>query len=269
MPPKTRSGNKDNNEAPSETSVPTTGRTVDAGVPNIDTSDLSELNQVIVDRIIKGVVSYFQEVMKNRERDLQEAKSCIKKLEKRVSHLEEQLDETNSYERRDTLVISGQIPEVREGEDCNKIVRELLKDIRLSVPATEISTAHRLGRKPINGRPDHRNIIFKLCRRDLKRDILDACRQQKPNYYINESPTPSRNAILYVLRKAKQQNPEVIGNARSYDGNIHLWQPSADPSSNSRFNKIIINTKCKLEEILRDKLNCGSDKFINRWPAIV
>ena len=165
-------------------------------------------------------------------------------------------------------MISGHVPEVRDQENCNSIVRNLLKDVHINIPETEISTAHRLGKRPINGKPDKRNIVFKLCRRDIKRDILDACRQQKPRYFVNESLTPTRSTIMYVLRKVKREHPDIIGNARSYDGNITVWLPSSSSVSSSqpKFNKLLVNTRNKLEELLQDKLACNSDKFVERWP---
>ena len=53
-----------------------------------------------------------------------------------------------------------------------------------------------------NQSSDKRDLIVKLCRRDL----ISACRrQQNPSIFINESLTPSRKTILnqggYVLEK--------------------------------------------------------------------
>ena len=215
-------------------------------------------------------MSYFQKIFDEKDKDLNEAKKCIKHLEKRVNNLEERLDATDSYERRDTLVISGHVPVAHERENCNMIVRNMLKEIHINVPENEISTAHRLGKKPAYGKEDKRNIIFKLCRRDIKREILDACRQQKPRYYINESLTPTRSAIMYVLRKAKQLHPDIIGSTKSFDGNVQVWLPTSTIASASnsspKYNRTTINTKEKLEELLQSKLSCSWNKFIERWP---
>ena len=241
-----------------------------AALSSIDTSGLSEESQLIVDKIVAGLVSYFQNMMDEKDEELNKAKSSIVKLEKRVSRLEDQLDNTEAYSRRDCLVISGQIPEVRENENCTKIVQDLLRDVNLNVSESEISTAHRLGKNHINGRPDRRSIIFKLCRRDMKKDIMYACRQMKPPYYVNESLTPTRSAIMYVLRKAKREHPDVVSNARTLDGNVHVWVHSNNDSNNSnrKFIKTTINTRQKLDDFLQEKLSCGSERFINRWPDI-
>ena len=184
--------------------------------------------------------------------------------------MENHIDATDSYERRDTLVISGQVPDVREGENCSTIVRNLLRNMNLNIKEDDLSTAHRIGRRPLTGKPDRRNIIFKLCRRDTKRDILDACRQQKPPFYINESLTPTRSAIMFVLRKVKKDHPGVISSVRTTDGNIQVFLPKSETSSETnaqpRFNKIIVNTKSDLEVLLQNKISCSSDKYIDRWP---
>ena len=269
--PNTRVSGK--NDVRASAGTPTSTPSDGVAVPAIDTSDLSKDNQIIVDRIISGVVSYFQKILDERDDEIKEAKSSIKSLEQRVSKLENHIDATDSYERRDTLIISGQVPTVSENENCTTIVRNLLKDVHLNIKTEDVSTAHRIGKRPLPGRPDRRNIIFKLCRRDTKRDILDACRQQRPPFYINESLTPTRSAIMFVLRKVKKNHPNVISNARSHDGNVHVFLPKSDVSlsqSNSRpkFNKIMINTKSALEDFLLSNLSCNSDKFIDRWPDI-
>ena len=63
--------------------------------------------------------------------------------------------------------------------------------LKINVSSTDISTAHRVDKKTSNQQVDKRNIIMKLCRRGLKGDVLRACRQLKPDFYINESLTPT------------------------------------------------------------------------------
>ena len=52
-------------------------------------------------------------------------------------------------------------------ENSKLIIQDQLRRyVRLNTNENEISTAHRIGRKPARGE-DKRNLIFKLCRRDL------------------------------------------------------------------------------------------------------
>ena len=109
----------------------------------------------------------------------------IKDLQQRVDVLEEQVDANSAYERRETLIISGNIPAATINGNCSNIVTSLLKnDVKLQLRLDDISTADRIGKKPISHAPDKRSIIFKLCRRDLKYDILNACKESKPSFYI-------------------------------------------------------------------------------------
>ena len=66
-----------------------------------------------------------------------------------------------------------------------------------NIKPSDISAPHRLGLKPALQSEDRRGIIIvKRCRREVKYDLMKACK------YVNESLTPTRNAILSGLRQA-------------------------------------------------------------------
>ena len=139
-----------------------------------------------------------------------------------MSNLEERLDDMDGYKWKDTLIFSGSgLPEVKVGENCSQLVIHLLKQkLKLNMNPNEISTSHRIGKKPINQKPDKRRIIAKFCRRDHKVDILNACREIKPDIYANESFTPTREAILFALRKAKKLFPSKVTGCYSRRGRV-------------------------------------------------
>jgi predicted nuclease with TOPRIM domain len=116
----------------------------------------------------------------------------LAELRNTVAKLEEKVEDSDVYERRDALVISGPgLPPAIADEFCSTLVCSIVKEkLKINLLPTDISTVHSLGKKPLHQQPDNRNIILKLCRRDIKRDLLFACRQFKPNIYINESLTP-------------------------------------------------------------------------------
>ena len=93
-----------------------------------------------------------------------------------VAPLNQKLDANEQYERRDATILSGPaVPVTTDREDCKQIILNLLRDnIRINVNPKDISTAHRIGRKPTG--INRRNIIFKLCRLDLVHDIIAACK---------------------------------------------------------------------------------------------
>ena len=213
----------------SSTKEPTTGR---VGRPpkqqpaNSKTASSTSLSND-AEKVISALSVKFEEEMKLlkeemlgliREKDgiINSLKLEVNTLKVKVSKMEEKIDDTEAYERRDTLVISGAgVPQATNGENSTEIVKTLIHNkLHLNIQPGEISTAHRIGKPPINQVADRRNIIVKLCRRDLKGDILNACRQLKPDIYINESLTPIRNTIYYVIRKMRKLSPNIITGCR-------------------------------------------------------
>jgi hypothetical protein len=147
------------------------------------------------------------------------------------------------------------------------LVKEKLK---LNILPTDISTAHRIGRKPVNQQPDKRNIILKLCRRDIKRDLLYACRQLKPDIYINENLTPARNTILYVLRKLKRAHADKVLGCSSIDGRVYALvktpgTAAENNTGNTRKNKIFINCHGKLIDFCSNHVNKPLSDFLESW----
>ena len=135
------------------------------------------------------------------------------------------------------------IPAIVPGENCVTLVCDLLKTaLKLSIQPSDISTAHRVGRKPVNQQVEKRNNIMKLCRRGIKSDILHACRQWKPKFYINESLTPTQNSIMYVLRCAKKKQQSRVVGFSSIGGRVFAWIRSPNGSQqDGRSRRIPVN----------------------------
>ena len=190
-----------------------------------------------------------------------------KNLRDLVSRLEERIDDTDAYERRDCVVFNGDaLPIAASGENTASIATDIIRNkLRINIKQEEISTAHRIGKKPVNQTPDRRKIIIKLCRRDLKKDILFACKELKPGFYANESLTPLRNTILYGLRKMKRDDTAsaVVRGASTYDGRVFAWIRTPGSTKDSR---ISINTRIKFEEFTKKYINLPVEQFISHWP---
>ena len=118
-------------------------------------------------------------------------------------------------------------------------MREQIREHLLLELAIEgISMAHRIGVKPKTQGEDKRNIMFKLCNRDVKLNILKSCKVVKPKkFYINENLTPLRNTILYVMRQAKKKHPNVINSCNSSDGSVVAWLHAASASAKPSIEK--------------------------------
>ena len=137
-------------------------------------------------------------------------------------------------------------------------------NLRSPVPRVgywRISMVHRIGVKPKIQGEDKRN-MFKLCNRDLKQNILKCFKVVKPKkFYVNESLTPQRNTILYVMWQAKKKHSSVINSCNSSDGSVLAWLHAASGSAKTKYQKIIINTKQELDLFLQQELNTKATSF--------
>ena len=189
--------------------------------------------------------SEMRSLLREKEEEVTRLKSEVSDLRAKVLKLEVKLDDTDAYERRDTIVFSGEgIPENTQSENCSAIVCDLLRDkLNLNVSNSDLSTCHRLGKRPITQKSDRRKIIVKLCRRDLKKDILSACKSTKPNFYANEDLiTPVKNSILFALRKIKREFPGSVKGAGSRDGRVYVYVQCRNSPPGSRDKKIHVNS---------------------------
>lgn len=245
-------------------------------IPSQDAADdpdevMSEDGRRIVSAIredIKAMKTEFLAQLNLKTKQIEDLKSEVDLLKDRVSKLEERVEEAEAYERRDSLVISGpNVPPGVPGENCVALACDLFKAaLKINMQTTDISTAHRVGKRPGNQEVDKRNIIVKLCRRDVKGDILNACRQLKPKFYVNESLTPIRNSIMYVLRHAKKKPGSKVVGCTSIGGRVFAWVKSVDGSQHgSRNRRVPINTRNELETFCSEVLNEPVTNYIGGW----
>ena len=207
----------------------------------------------------------FSQAMTAKNEEIDVLKNHVKTLQKTVGKLEESLDDQDAYERRDTVIISGNnLPEVHTGEIPNNVVQKVIKDnLKIEITPNEISTAHRLGKKPPTQAPDKRPFIVKLCRRDTKRTIMQAARAQNSSspIYINESLTPKRRTILYALRQMKKAHPTLVTGCSSTDGKIYAYTPTGE-TRNARH---LVNTHEALVFFCREHVKKPLDAFLSGW----
>jgi len=133
----------------------------------------------------------------------------------------------------------------------------------------DISVSHRIGAKPKKQGPDLRKIMFKLVRRDLKPDILNACKSIKPDFYVNESLTPIRDRVYYLLRKVAKNNPKVIHHCKALDGNVTVFLYDRSTRTSQRLQKVVVNSRLQLQEFLRRTLSLSFEDLGVDWPETV
>lgn len=237
--------------------------------------ELSEDGKLIVAAIVEQMEekleqlrAEFRREMADKDKQISELHDEVNSLKMKLSKVDERVDDADAYERRDTLIFSGSgVPLSRDQESCPDIVCSLVKEkLKVQLSTSDISTCHRLGRKPVTQKPDSRSIIVKLCRRDLKGDLLFACRELKPDIYVNESLTPTRNRIMYVLRRARQQFPEKISGSSSRDGRVMVWvKPPNSEAVGARNSRMFINTRLELENFCTETLGTPLSTFVENW----
>lgn len=229
----------------------------------LSASGLSKENKKLAQIIINAVTASMERQF-SKEREVLESR--IADLETQVQSLQDRQDDLENYGRRNTIIISGpSLPCATTNENCIDTATELIVGkLELSgFNRTDIDVAHRLG-KPRPGVPDKRSIIVKLCRRENKNKIFQACRIKKPqNIFFTESVSRTRSTILYVLRRAKRDFPEKFGLCKTEDGNVRVLLPT--PGDPSRSTRETVNTKRALDTLLRTLINRDSSSFEVRW----
>ena len=191
-------------------------------------------------------------------------------LQQTVLSLEERVEDQEAYESRDTIVLSGsELPAASTSENATNVVCDLIRSkIGIVINPSEVSTAHRLGKKANSQAPDTRNIIVKFCRRDTKLDLQSACRRVKPkNLFINENLTPIRNSCLYGLRQAKKIFPSIVAGCGSMEGKVYAWVKPPNPNTPmARNTKVMINSVRKFDDFCSKVLKCESKSIVSKWP---
>ena len=235
---------------------------------NIDMTELSTESK----KLYLCITQYFENLMKEKDTKIKMLEDTINSMRDRIDVMESELDDNAAYIRRETLVISGKVPHETRDEDCKSVVVNMIKqDLKLNISINDLSVAHRVGHRRQQG-PSQRNIMLKLCRRDIKYDILSACKQQRPAFYVNESLTPTRSKILFILRQAKKKYPTKIKSIRSYDGSITVYLPpvgraAAEALPLSQLRKRIINTRKQLERLLEEELQTTIEALEVQWEG--
>ena len=148
-------------------------------------STLTDEGQAIVDAInsnIEIMKSEFLAKIDEKNKVITELKAEVNTLKTKMSALEEKIEDADAYERKDTVIFSGEsLPDVTAGENCANIIAELLKHkLKLQVKSGEISVAYRVGKKPLKQIRDRRNIVARLSGRDVKMQVMHACTNMPP-----------------------------------------------------------------------------------------
>ena len=239
--------------------------------PNMD-FELSEDSKFIVafmeDKFAKFEEKMFS-IINAKNEEIEVLRSEVSSLKKEVSSLKNSMDESDAYERRDTLIFSGNsVPCAQTGENCSNSLVNLIKDkIKMNIAPNELSVVHRLGPKPANQAEDKRPIMAKFCPRDVKKDVLLTARRARlPNFFVNESLTPARRAIFNTLRSMRRDSPDLLKGISTYDGKIYAYTKPVTPRSN-RDQKHLIANHDDLVSFCREYIKKPIENFLANVQA--
>ena len=132
-------------------------------------------------------------------------------LEKRLCRAEQLIDDAEQYSRRACLRIYG-VPLPQSGEESNKDclsrVKEVFKEMKVSVPADRIDRAHRIGKKSKSkGRVDQA-IIVKFARWNDRTAVYKG-RKNLESKVVHLDLTPRRAKLLAHARERVKEVPEI------------------------------------------------------------
>ena len=226
-------------------------------------------NTKVILTVLMNQFSKFKELLGSRDEEVRTLKQDVLNLRKDVTRLEDLLDNESAYERRDTVIISGKnIPHGTPTEKSSVVVQKLCQEkFNIQISDADISTAHRLGKNSQN--PDKRPIIVKLCRRDIKREIIVKSRQAQHNVqareriYVNESLTPKRKAILHALRNMKSMDNSAVTGCTSIDGSVYAF--TKNPANDSRDRKHMVTTHQQLVDFCAEFVQQPLERFLAEW----
>ena len=91
----------------------------------------------------------FTSMLQAKNAEIASLQDKVTSLETQVQALQNSIDDNDTYERRDCVVLSGSsVPVFETGEICTYLARELIaQKLKINIPPSEISVAHRLGRR--------------------------------------------------------------------------------------------------------------------------
>ena len=164
-------------------------RIISCTYQNKDTEEVVQVISSLFECLKKennDLISYIKELREEVNDLISNLREDISTIEKEVDSLKVEIDNIIQYEHGDGLVISGDIiPHSTPTENCKDIVLNLFWDhLNINLGEDELSIAHRIGEKPING-IDNRKIFIKPTRKELARRIFSATCELNPPFYVN------------------------------------------------------------------------------------
>ena len=193
---------------------------------NSDYSKLSEDGKILL-ALIDQRFDEMRATIELKDKKINDLEEQVCSMKHDMDALQKKIDDLDADGRSSTVIVSGSsLPSVMNDENPVAVVCEVLKrDLKYEISPDNVVAGYRLGK-----RTDKPSILLNLRRRDIKNDLLRACKTVKPpNLYMNESLVPRRAHILYLLRRAKRRYTEISA-CGSTNGRIYAYRRSTASS---------------------------------------
>ena len=236
-------------------------------------SDLNEKFNNMTDIIKEECLT----ACKAKDEKILELQAMCTTLQGRYLALEDKLDATEAYERKDTIIISGKVPAVTEQEHIKDVTINLLnsKLSDVQIEPHDISICHRLQQKRTSPgqAPKPPNIYVKLVRRDLKHALIRASKKQPKQalnkIFVNESLTPARSKIFHTLMDLKKNNDAIKG-VTSMEGDVYAYTAGPPDQTfqvqgRTRDTRHRINNRRDLQKFCDDHLRKPLEELLDYW----
>ena len=223
------------------------------GTPDDDLENMSAESRIILEKL-DSVRLEIVDQLKARDERIDKLESDVSVLKRENRNLRNRLDDIESNQRSDSLILSGDaLPTATMNENPVQIVEDVLKS-KLNISTTDIIlSAYRIGNKPVTQSPDRRKVMVKLKNSQSRIDIIHSCKTVKPSQlYVSENLVQSRAELLYALRQAKKREPQKLLSCWSRDGRIYDLLKATSAQSNNY--KVRIDDRLKLEELFEKTL---------------
>ena len=147
----------------------------------------------------KGCISNLMKTIHDQNTRISQLEDKVAVLEHHIMHLEKQNDDNEQYQRRLCLRIHGiDLPSERKaesGEDCLKKVKQVFKELKVSIPDAVVDRAHRIGPvKKVNGKNTRQMIVRMTTWRH--RTLIYRARKNSEKYKVRLDLTKKRMDLL-------------------------------------------------------------------------
>lgn len=233
----------------------------------VDCGDISDESRKIVELLsskLEGAVSELKAILELKDSKINKLESELASMKREWQDLREKVEDIENFQRRDSLVISGEgIPAAAPAERTTEVVRAVVRShLKVELGDGDVLEAYRTGLRGTQD-PGRGQIVVKLRHHSLREDLVRTSKTVRPaNVFINENLTPMRSKILYTLRQAKRRFPDKINGCGSRNGQVYAWIKPPNPSAKNM--KVLINSINRLEEFCVKTLNVQSCQLTNR-----